>query len=59
MKRLKELGEIEGVYLEAKSLRIYPHERVDPVAIGYVDVDNRGLAGIEYAFCDLLDTYLA
>jgi cell division protein FtsI (penicillin-binding protein 3) len=42
---------LPGVRLEKDSRRRYPHDESAAHAIGYTDVDNRGIAGIEMA-CD-------
>jgi cell division protein FtsI/penicillin-binding protein 2 len=44
---------LPGVRLEKDSRRRYPHDESAAHVIGYTDVDNRGIAGIELA-CDSL-----
>ena len=43
--------QLPGVRLEKDSRRRYPHDESAAHVIGYTDVDNRGIAGIEMA-CD-------
>ncbi|MET0155910.1 MAG: penicillin-binding protein 2 [Rickettsiales bacterium] len=45
---------IPGVYFQADARRIYPHNALFSHTIGYVDVDGKGLAGIERYFNDVL-----
>jgi cell division protein FtsI (penicillin-binding protein 3) len=44
---------LPGVRLEKDSRRRYPHDESAAHVLGYADVDNRGIAGIEMA-CDSL-----
>ena len=44
---------LPGVRLEKDSRRRYPHDESAAHVLGYTDVDNRGIAGIEMA-CDSL-----
>lgn len=53
-KAVNELG-IPGVYYSDDVARIYPQGRLLAHVLGYVDVDNQGLAGIEREFNDLLN----
>lgn len=43
-------NELTGIRLEPDTARIYPHRDAAAALIGYVSVDNVGLAGIEYLF---------
>lgn len=52
-KRL-EAARIPGVSVETSSRRYYPHGRLAAAVIGQVDVDNRGIAGIELQYDALL-----
>ncbi len=45
---------IEGVYLVREAKRYYPYEDLLSHSIGYVGIDNQGLAGIELQY----DSYL-
>ncbi|CAL7962399.1 cell division protein FtsI (penicillin-binding protein 3) [Alphaproteobacteria bacterium] len=48
-KRVHNLG-IPGVYFVPDQKRFYPHENLCSHALGYVDIDGNGLAGIERAY---------
>jgi cell division protein FtsI (penicillin-binding protein 3) len=41
---------IPGLYFQAEQRRVYPHANLMSHIIGYVGVDNKGLAGIEKHF---------
>lgn len=41
---------IQGVVIEKKNSRFYPNDHLASTVLGFVGVDNEGLAGIEYAF---------
>ncbi len=43
-----------GLYFQREERRVYPQGRLTAHVIGFTDIDNRGLAGIEQAFDDLL-----
>ncbi len=46
---VRRLG-LPGVRIENRRARVYPNGRLAAHAIGYVDVDSRGLSGAERAF---------
>ncbi len=48
-KAVLELG-LPGVSFNAAEHRVYPKERLTAHVTGYVDIDNRGLAGVERSF---------
>jgi len=50
---INRLG-IPGLWLERQDQRFYPQGRLFAHAVGFTDVDNRGLAGIEQAAGDEL-----
>ena len=50
---INRLG-IPGLWLERQEQRVYPQGRLFSHAIGFTDVDNRGLAGVEKAADDEL-----
>lgn len=51
---------IPGLFFEQTQRRVYPQGEVFSHALGYVDVDNNGIAGIESAFNkELSDDYHA
>lgn len=45
--QLKKIKKLEGIFTEAHSERVYPNRELMAQVIGYVGVDNTGLAGIE------------
>ena len=45
---------IPGVYFKRDSKRVYPHGSLVSQLVGFTDVDNNGIAGIESAFDELL-----
>jgi len=49
---LKKDGKLKGIYLKPKPGRIYPKQELGCHVIGHVNVDNVGMAGIEYTFDD-------
>jgi cell division protein FtsI (penicillin-binding protein 3) len=46
---INRLG-IPGLYFQHESDRVYPHGALTAHVIGFADLDNRGLSGIEQAF---------
>jgi len=51
--QVNRLG-IPGFYFQREQRRFYPHGALTPHIVGFTDVDNRGLAGIEQSFDDIL-----
>ncbi len=47
---------IPGLYLKKEYRRMYPHEELASNIVGFVGVDNNGLAGIEYNFDRVLSS---
>lgn len=47
-----QLG-IPGIYFASENKRVYPTANLLAHTIGYVDIDNNGLAGVERAFEDM------
>jgi cell division protein FtsI (penicillin-binding protein 3) len=45
---------IPGLYFQMETKRIYPQGALTSHVVGFTDVDNRGLAGVERSFDDLL-----
>lgn len=45
--QLKKIKKLEGIFFESHSQRVYPNKDLLSQVIGYVGVDNTGLAGIE------------
>jgi cell division protein FtsI (penicillin-binding protein 3) len=46
--RIRSLN-LRGIYFQKESQRFYPKRELAAHVLGYVDIDERGLAGIEYA----------
>ena len=55
IEQLQQAGELTGIILQPDAGRSYPERRLASPIIGYVGVDEVGLAGIEYTF----DAHLA
>lgn len=49
-KQLTILKNIDGVYVDDRFSRYYPHKQVAAALIGHVNLDLEGSAGIEYSF---------
>jgi cell division protein FtsI (penicillin-binding protein 3) len=45
---------LPGLYFQNEERRVYPQGRLTAHVIGFTDIDNRGLAGIEQSFDDVL-----
>jgi cell division protein FtsI (penicillin-binding protein 3) len=45
---------IPGLYFQEEERRVYPQGRLAAHVVGFTDIDNHGLAGIEQAFDDVL-----
>lgn len=54
IRELKARGELVGVSLIPEAGRSYPETDLAAGVVGYVGLDNIGLAGIEYTFNDVL-----
>ena len=54
LRTLLEQGKLKGIYLRQEFGRTYPEKTLASHVLGYVGMDNRGLAGIEYSLDDLL-----
>ena len=52
--RINRLG-VPGLYFQRELRRVYPHGPLTAHSVGFTDVDNRGLAGIERAFDEVLN----
>lgn len=52
-KAINDLG-VPGIYFTEDIKRVYPHENLLSHVLGYVDIDNKGLAGVEREFDELL-----
>ncbi|HEV8384911.1 MAG TPA: penicillin-binding transpeptidase domain-containing protein [Candidatus Acidoferrales bacterium] len=49
VQRIESLN-LRGIYFQKESRRFYPKRELAAHVLGYVDVDEKGLAGIEYEF---------
>lgn len=45
--QLKKIKKLEGVFVESHTQRVYPNRELLAQTIGFVGIDNTGLAGIE------------
>ncbi len=45
---------LPGIRLEKETRRVYPHHEIASHIIGFTDVDNRGIEGVELEFNELL-----
>jgi cell division protein FtsI (penicillin-binding protein 3) len=54
LRELKARGDLSGVSLIPEAGRSYPEADLAAGVVGYVGLDNIGLAGIEYTFNDVL-----
>ena len=45
--QLKKIKKLEGIFFESHSQRVYPNRELLAQTIGYVGIDNTGLAGLE------------
>ncbi|MCB9060458.1 MAG: PASTA domain-containing protein [Halobacteriovoraceae bacterium] len=48
--QVAKIKEIEGIYIEKVPKRFYPNNEMASQILGFVGVDNSGLAGVEYLF---------
>jgi cell division protein FtsI (penicillin-binding protein 3) len=49
-KQVKKIKELEGIYVEEKVSRFYPNGNLASSIVGFVNVDNHGIGGVEFAF---------
>jgi cell division protein FtsI/penicillin-binding protein 2 len=50
---IRKIG-IPGLYFKKEYKRVYPHDGLASNIVGFVGIDNNGLAGIEYSFDNAL-----
>ena len=48
--QVEKIKKLKGIYIEGVPKRIYPNHELLSQTIGFVGVDNTGLAGLEYYF---------
>lgn len=53
VERIQALN-LRGIYFQKENQRFYPKRQLAAHVVGYVDIDEKGLAGIEYALDDQL-----
>ena len=53
VQRIQALN-LRGIYFQKESQRFYPKGQLAAHALGYVDIDGRGLGGIEYQYDERL-----
>ena len=53
-KQVRKIKSIKGIYIDSVPKRLYPNHDIASQVIGFVGIDNVGLAGIEYLFNDEL-----
>lgn len=52
--QVEEIKKLDGIYIEQVPKRLYPNNEVLSQVLGFVGMDNKGLAGIEYRFDEAL-----
>ncbi len=52
--QVEKIKKFKTIRLEAKSSRFYPNHELSAQLLGFVGIDNDGLAGLEYQFNDML-----
>ncbi len=49
-RQVERLKDLKGIFVEAVPERIYPHHEMLSQILGFVGLDNNGLAGLEYMY---------
>ncbi len=52
--QVAEIKTLKGIYIEGVPERIYPNHELASQIVGFVGLDNKGLAGLEYLFDEQL-----
>lgn len=52
--QIKKIKKFKSITLESKSSRFYPNHELSAQLLGFVGIDNDGLAGLEYQYNDKL-----
>ncbi len=52
--QVSKVKAITGIYIDSVPKRLYPNHEIASQVLGFVGIDNAGLAGIEYLFNDEL-----
>ena len=52
--QVKKIKKFKSIFIESRSSRFYPNHELLAQTLGFVGIDNDGLAGIEYAFNEQL-----
>ncbi len=52
--QVEKLENLKGVFVEETTKRVYPNHELLSQTLGFVGIDNVGLAGLEYAFDEKL-----
>ena len=47
--QLQKIKKLEGIFVESYSHRVYPNRELMAQTLGFVGIDNTGLAGIEFS----------
>ena len=48
--QVKKVRKLKGIYIDAVPKRLYPNQELAAQILGFVGIDNVGLAGLEYQF---------
>ena len=54
LKQVAEIEKLSGFFLEKTTKRLYPNHELMAQILGFVGIDNVGLAGVEYSLNELL-----
>ncbi len=52
--QVSEIKKLKGIFIEGVPERIYPNHELASQIVGFVGLDNKGLAGLEYMFDEQL-----